>query len=305
MTSLINSPRFDFTKTYFMIAGIAGVNPKIATTGSVTFARFAVQVALQYEFDARDKPAEFPTGYIPQGSFAPDQYPAELYGTEVFEVNNALKKLAVGFAKKAKLNDTADARTYRKNFAKNPKFAAGASPPSVIECDTATSDNYWSGTLLSEAFENSTTLFTNGTGVYCNTQQEDNATLESLMRGAMFGLVDFSRIIIMRTGSDFDREFPGQAPVDNLFGDSSGFTPSILNLHLAGVKVIEGIINGWDATFARGVKPTNYIGDILGSLGGTPDFGPGNIITNNKVGPSFKSLRSSRRGGRKLTRRSL
>ena len=54
MTSLVRSPKFDLTTTYFMIAGIAGVNPKVATLGSVAFAKYAVQVALEYEFDARE-----------------------------------------------------------------------------------------------------------------------------------------------------------------------------------------------------------------------------------------------------------
>ena len=49
-----------------MIAGIAGVNPEVATLGSVTFARYAVQVALQYEFDAREIPANFTTGLVPK-----------------------------------------------------------------------------------------------------------------------------------------------------------------------------------------------------------------------------------------------
>ncbi|KAG5730255.1 hypothetical protein E4T56_gene10588 [Termitomyces sp. T112] len=302
ITSLVNSPSFDLTKTYFMIAGIAGVNPKLATTGSVTFARYAVQVALQYEFDARDKPADFPTGYVPQGSFRPDQYPQELYGTEVFEVNDALRKLAVGYAKQATLNDTLAAQQYRANYKTNSVFAAGAEGPSIVECDTATSDNFWSGTLLSEAFENTTTLFTNGTGVYCTTQQEDNATLESLMRAAKAGLVDFSRIIIMRTASDFDREFPGQTAAANLFGNPGGFIPSILNIHLAGVKVVQGIIDNWDGTFAAGVAPTNYIGDIWGSLGGNPDFGPGSIFGGqNAPVQSFRTLRN----GIRLALRSL
>ncbi|KAG6851323.1 hypothetical protein C0991_009374 [Blastosporella zonata] len=47
INSLLHSSVFDLTTTYFLIAGIAGVNPKYATIGSVTFARFAVQVALQ------------------------------------------------------------------------------------------------------------------------------------------------------------------------------------------------------------------------------------------------------------------
>jgi purine nucleoside permease len=51
---LVKSPKFDLTKTYFLIAGIAGVNPKVATLGSVAFAKYAIQIALQYEFDARE-----------------------------------------------------------------------------------------------------------------------------------------------------------------------------------------------------------------------------------------------------------
>ena len=62
MNALTFSGLFDFTKTYFLIAGIAGVSPKVATLGSVTFAKYAVQVALQYEFDPREIPANFTTG---------------------------------------------------------------------------------------------------------------------------------------------------------------------------------------------------------------------------------------------------
>ena len=47
-----------------MVGGIAGINPKIATLGSVTFARYAVQVALQYEFDAREIPDNLTTGSV-------------------------------------------------------------------------------------------------------------------------------------------------------------------------------------------------------------------------------------------------
>ena len=81
-------------------------SPKVATTGSVTLAHFAVQVALQYEIDAWEIPSDYPTGYIPQGAtgMKPSeafQYPPELYGTEVFEVNENLRQLAFDFAKTA------------------------------------------------------------------------------------------------------------------------------------------------------------------------------------------------------------
>jgi purine nucleoside permease len=54
IASLVKSPKFDLTTTYFFIAGIAGVNPKVATLGSVAFAKYAIQPTLEYEIDARE-----------------------------------------------------------------------------------------------------------------------------------------------------------------------------------------------------------------------------------------------------------
>jgi purine nucleoside permease len=281
ISALMLSPFFDLKKTYFLIGGIAGINPKHGTLADVAFCKYAIQVALQYEFDAREIPDNFTTGYVPQGAFAPDEYPQSIYGTEVFEVNEALRDIAVGFAKTAKLNDSSDAIAYRAHYTDEgvTMYKAATKAPGIITCDVATSDVYYSGTLLGEAFENTTTLFTNGSGVYCMTAQEDNATLEAMLRAAINGVVDFSRIIIMRTASDFDRPYPGLSILDNLFySQQGGFVPAIANIYLAGTPVVKGILSGWKSKFEKGVKPTNYIGDIFGTLGGTPDFGPGNVF---------------------------
>ncbi|PWY75053.1 purine nucleoside permease [Aspergillus heteromorphus CBS 117.55] len=277
VSSIVFNPIFDLTHTYFLIAGIAGVNPEETTICSVTFARYAVQVALQYEIDIREMPANATTGYFPQGSYYPWQYPGSIYGTEVFEVNDNLRKLAVSFASNATLADSEEAQAYRANYATpDGIYAAGTRAPSVVECDVATSDVYYSGVILGETFGNYTSLLTNGTGNYCASAQEDNATLEALLRAAKFNITDFSRVIVMRTASDFDREYPGQSARDNLLYASTGsYEPSVENIYRAGVKIVEGILAEWNSTFAAGVKPSNYIGDIFGTLGGEPDFGPG------------------------------
>ncbi|GAB7323614.1 hypothetical protein MBLNU13_g07103t1 [Cladosporium sp. NU13] len=289
VSALVHSGRFDLTSTYFFVAGIGGVNPEVATICSVTFARYAIQVALQYEIDTRELPANFSTGYVPQGSTSPSEYPQSIYGTEVFEVNQNLQKLAASFARNASLNDSAAAVTYRAKYAASDLYTAGTKAPSVIECDVATSDVYFSGKILGETFSNYTKLITNGTGNYCTTAQEDNATLEVLLRAAATKLVDFSRIIIMRTASDFDRPWPGQAASVNLFDSSAqgAFEPAIQNIYLAGIKVIEGILDGWNSTFASGVNASNYVGDIFGTLGGEADFGPAaysNAVTKRSLG---------------------
>ncbi|KAJ7485314.1 purine nucleoside permease [Mycena latifolia] len=249
ISSLMYSRSFNLTSTYFL-----------------------------YEFDAREIPAQFATGYFPQGSTAPGQLPGWWDGTEVFEVNDALRQKAYSLARTAKLNDTVDAQLARTLYANSTSFAAGAATPDVVLCDTATSDTYWSGDFLGQMVENTTSAFTNGSAYYCTTQQEDNATLNALMRATLFHLVDFSRVIVMRSASDFDRPFSGQSGVVNLLGPAPGFEPSLLNLYLAGVKVVQGIVDEWNSTFAKGIKPTNYIGDVFGTLGGQPDFGPGSLF---------------------------
>ena len=88
----------------------------------------------------------------------------------------------------------------------------------------------------------------------------------------------------MRTASDFDRPFAGEAATVNLFyADQGGFEPALRNIYLAGIKVVMGILTQWENVFFEGVKSGNYVGDIFGTLGGTPDFGPGGQFNNNPV----------------------
>lgn len=82
----------------------------------------------------------------------------------------------------------------------------------------------------------------------------------------MAKLVDYSRIIIMRTGSDFDRPYPGEKAVTNLFAEQGGFLPSVANIYLAGIKVVEGILDGWDSEFEAGIPGSCSIIFLLNTL---------------------------------------
>ncbi|KAI1089419.1 purine nucleoside permease [Rostrohypoxylon terebratum] len=281
MMAFVLSDRFDLTKSYFLLAGIAGINPKLGTLGSVALSRFSVQVALQYEIDAREMPDNFSTGYFSYGTYGPGEYPANIYGTEVQELNEDLRDAAVTFAQGATLADSAGAAEYRSKYStEDGHYAAGAEAPSVIKCDVATSDVYFTGAKLGEAFENTTQLWTNQTSMtYCASAQEDGSVLHAIMRAAVWGKVDYSRAILMRTGSDFDRPPPGTTPFQHLrLADQNGFNIAIQNLYLAGVEIAKGILDAWNATYNEGIKPSNYVGDIFGTLGGEPDFGSGNVF---------------------------
>ncbi|KAF7291332.1 Purine nucleoside [Mycena indigotica] len=258
LTAVAFSRLIDLRKTYVLVAGVAGVNPHFASLGSVTFARFAVHGGLQYEIDAREVPSGWETGLFAQGTSEPGRFPTTLYGTEVFEVNDALRHLALKAASSIQLTDTKDCEELRTKY----PFPAAQSPPSVLLGDTVSSDTFWSGTLLARAMEKTMQTITHGQGEYCTSQQEDNAILGALHRAALSGRADFARIIIMRSGSNFDRQFEGQNALDTLRGPTPGFLPALKNLYVAGVKVVEMISEGWVDTFERGVEPGNLIGDV-------------------------------------------
>ena len=144
----------------------------------------------------------------------------------------------------AKLNDTVTAQSFRNKY-----NAPGNKPPAIIACDGATSDVFYNGNILSGQFAKYVSVITNGIGKYCATAQEDTAILSSLLRGAKAGLVDFGRIIAMRTAANCDRPPPGVSTYQNFFSSSGGFGPSIASLALAGTPIVEGIVKEWEQTY--------------------------------------------------------
>lgn len=278
MTALGLSPKFNLTQTYFLISGIAGGEPQFTTMGSVTFAKYAVQVALQYQVSYQEFITTNPnwtSGYWAYGTTDPWSYPANVYGTEVFELNEKLRDRAVELAKSVTLDNGNDQNAVnRLLYAQD----AARSPPSVVKCDVLTSDNYFTGNVLGDYFSFYASLITNGTAQYCATAQEDNASLEALTRLSKAGLVDFSRIVVMRTISDFTRPPPSKSnDTVGWFNDpqSGGASAAFNNLPIAGVPFVNDVLAHWDDVYMDGsaFAPTNYIGDIFATLGGTPNFG--------------------------------
>ncbi|KAK3360982.1 purine nucleoside permease [Lasiosphaeria ovina] len=269
ISALIASPIFDLIHTYFVISGISGVNPRFGSLGTVALAKYAVQVDMQYEFDAREIPAAWPTGYVALGASAPGQYPAHLYGTEVFVLNDQLREVAQGFAEKAVLLDAPSAAAYRRLYAAAPEntFNAATLPPSVISGDVASANVFFHGPLLSRAIEQYCHLMTQGQAVYCMTAQEDNGTLAALARAAAVGAVDFARVVILRGGCNFDQPPPGgDFPLMPLHTTHGGLEIALENVYLAALEVVKGVLNGWNERFLGGIAPNHYIGDDLGQL---------------------------------------
>lgn len=241
VSALIYSGQFDLSQTYFLIAGIAGVDPADGTLGSAHWARYAIDGGLRHDIDARQIPDGWTSGVLALGADAPGEKATWGSKTEVFKLNEDLLQRAFNVSKDVELLDGEDASTYRSSYGDGP----GSSAPIVSICDTLSSDTYWHGTLLAEAMAEMVTAATDGEGNYCTTQMEDNASLTALQRGDAAGLLDFDRVAVLRTGSNFDREPDGGDAFASLKARSGGFPLATENAYRVGSSLTSAILANW------------------------------------------------------------
>lgn len=241
VSALVYSGLFDLSKTYFLIAGIAGVDPADGTLGSAHWARFAIDGGLQNAIDSREIPGDWATGYLAIGASRPGEKVELKYGSEIYRLNEDLLQKAYGLTKAVELADGDAAKAYRARYGAAPANAA----PGVSICDTVSMDTWWHGSKHGAAMEAWAKMITNGEANYCTTQQEDNATLTALRRGADANLLDFDRIAVLRTASNFDREGSGQTPIESLTAKSGGYLPSVTNAYRVGAKFAHAIVADW------------------------------------------------------------
>jgi purine nucleoside permease len=239
-------PRFDLRQTYFLIAGIAGIDPARGTLGTAAWARYLVDVGIAHELDAREMPRGWASGYFGIMTKGPGEKPKLDYHTEVARLDEALLQKALALSKNATLADSDAAKAYRKRY----KQAAARKPPTVTQCDTLGGDTWWHGDKLGEHARAWTKLMTDGKGTYCTTQQEDNATYNALARAAAAGRVDLKRLAVLRTASNFDRPHSGQSAYASLMastaGTPGGFVPATQNLYAVGGLLVNDIVAHWD-----------------------------------------------------------
>ena len=248
VSAVIYSGLFDLKQSYILIAGIAGVDPSDGTLGSAHWARFAVDAGLRHEIDPRQIPADWPDGVVALGAKAPGEKPKWGSGTEIYKLNDKLADKALALTSDVELADSEEAKAYRTAY----RTAPGNAAPAVSICDTLSTDTYWHGTKTAESMGKWVSLLTDGAGNYCTTQMEDNASLTALQRGADAGLLQFERIALLRTASNFDREPEGKTAMESLSADSGGFGPATANAYRVGSKFADAVIGDW-AVWQKGV----------------------------------------------------
>jgi purine nucleoside permease len=220
-------PCFDLRKAYWIVAGIAGVNPADASLGSAAWAEWVVDGDLAYEIDGREIPADWPTGFVPLGKSKPYEPPRTEDGGEMYHLNAALTDWAFHLTEHVDLPDTPEMQNDRARYAS----ANARRPPFVLKGDTISSSTFFSGVKMSEWANQWVKYHSGGEGNYVTTGMEDTGTLSSLQMLAKAGRVDWNRILVLRTASDFDQPPPGMSAAENLARNSgrkyAGYLPAL------------------------------------------------------------------------------
>lgn len=88
-------------------------------------------------------------------------------------------------------------------------------------------------------------LWTNGQGNYVMTNMEDNGTLTALSRLSKVGRADLRRVLVLRTGSNYDMQAPGQTAAESAFAPYAGNIPSLEAAHKVGSTVLHELRKNW------------------------------------------------------------
>ena len=246
--ALGSDPRFDLTKSYWLVAGIAGIDAADGSLGSAVWSEWVVNGDLGHEIDPREIPADWPTGYVPLRKSRPYEQPLNPDdSSQVFHLQPGLVEWAYQLTKDTPLNDTTALQERRASF---KGFPNAQRPPFVLKGETLSSETFWHGKLMNEWANGWVKYHTGGKGNYVTTAMEDIGTCQSLEWLTRAGKADVKRLLVLRTASNFDMQWPGATAAESLFGEKlshySGYIPSLESAFAVGNQVVQAILADWD-----------------------------------------------------------
>jgi purine nucleoside permease len=246
-------PRFDLSKSYWLVAGIAGANPHAITLGAAAWAEWVIDGDLAHEIDAREIPSDWPTGYFPLFTTKPyyEPRPTENLGN-AYRLNTRLRDWAFALTRDVALPDSKPLQELRARF---EGFPEAQKPPAVVKGDTLSAMTFWHGTYLNDWAEDWVKYWTNGEGRFATSAMEDTGTLQALTFLDQAGRADIDRVMVLRTTSNFAMQHPGQSAAESMLQEGKGysaFLPSLDAAYVVGSKVVNELSENW-AKYEAGV----------------------------------------------------
>jgi purine nucleoside permease len=238
-------PRFDLSHAYWIVAGIAGGSPERISLGSAAWARWVVDGDLGYEIDAREMPTEWTTGYLPLRKTRPFEPPSEQLPGQAYGLNARVADWAFKLTRDVALADTDRLKEVRAGF----NGVAAQRPPFVTMGDEISGSRYWHGKLEDAWAAEWMRYFTAGKGEFATTAMEDTGTLQSLQFLSNAGRVDWSRILVLRTVSNYDQQprdlDAAQSLARQRIGNYGAYLPALEAAYRVGHTVVNELLTNW------------------------------------------------------------
>ena len=240
-------PRFDLTKSYWVVAGIAGFDPGDASIGSAAWAEYLVDGDLSHEIDAREIPEDWPFGYFARYTQRPfdSQKPAPT--GEMYQLDSALVDWAFDQTKDLVLPDNDPyAKAHRALYTEH---AMAQKPPFVLKGDHVAALTFWHGKLLNDWANQWVAYWTENEGEFVSSAMEDTGTYLSLSWLDRIGRVDVSRLLVLRTASNYTMPPPGVSAAENLLAENKGYSGlhlAVESAYLVASTVVDALIEGWE-----------------------------------------------------------
>ncbi|WP_367159249.1 purine nucleoside permease [Kozakia baliensis] len=252
ITALTLDPRFDLHHAYFVLAGIAGVDPNFGTIGAAVWAPRVINGGLSHLIDPREIPKDWPDGFTPVQGSRPDETPRpplhSLSGDMEYTLNPALTNWAYKLTQSVSLPDSKPLREIRARYRNYPN---AQKPPRVMLGDTISGETFWVGAKMNQWAERWVRYWTDNQGTMATTAEEDVAFCQALALQAKAGRVDPNRALILRTTSNFDMPPDSESAAKFLADEASetgysAFVPSLNAAYTVGSIVVRELATHWD-----------------------------------------------------------
>lgn len=221
-------PRFDLSRAYWLVAGIAGANPDVMTLGSAAWADWVVDGDLAHDVDPREMPSDWPTGRVPLGKAAPyQQPPSTVTATMAWHLNPALIEWAY-------------------DLTRGVALPGGAT---VLTGAVLASNSLWHGALLNRWAEDWVMYWTGGRARFTAAAMEDAGIISSIQALSRAGRADRERLLILRTASNSVVPAPGGSAAASLAGEMrdgfSAYLPALEAAYRVGTVVVDELVSHW------------------------------------------------------------
>lgn len=241
--------RFDLRKTYWLVAGVGGIDPEAGAVGDAVWVDYVIN-DLAKSMDVREAPPDWPYGRYPFRSSKAGRMPDETldYGplaryAQVFPTNPGLTQWAYRLTAQVPLYESAETIAAAKTWAGFPK--AQAQPRVRIGASLA-SNEYWHGRADTQWARDWVRMFSGGKAHFTVSDMEDSSIMAAMQRLDRMGAADAKRLLVLRTAANHTMAPPGRTTFESASAAHPGKgLPAYEAAYRVGSKVVRELADHW------------------------------------------------------------